>query len=422
MAQHVQYRPIGAGQLVGQAVEGYRRLFRHLVVPTCLLILPALAAAGAIGTSVYLWLRNRDLISIPQGANSTTLRIASSAVGKIELSFVAVGLVILLSMTLMSAVTAAVVAQGYIGVPLSWRHAMRVAFRRLPSLLLSYLIVGLIFGLLSLPSLVVALMAQRAGSSASGALSLVNLVTSIVELYLGVAFVILPAVIVLEGTTGPAALGRTLALVRGRWWGTLGAMVLVGLVQLVTFFALSVVLGFVLTALGGAAGSLAALGLCGLLLFPLYGVAATLIYFDLRNRHGGLDLALLAGHLGSQVPTERSQAPPTGRWSPRSEWEPSPPGDRWSGWGPSPGAQSPPGHWERPSAGQQPSGWGTSSEPDVASSEPGPDPGAVAPSDPGAGVPRPMWPAVSPKPPARRPAAPSQEPDSPEAPGERESD
>jgi len=392
LAQHVQYRPISAGQLVGQAVEGYRRLFRHLFVPTCVLILPALAAAGAIGTAMYVWLRDRHLITLPTG-NSTTLRLSSSAVGKVELAVAGVGLILLLSMTLMSAVTAAVVAQGYIGAPLSWRHALRVAFRRLPSLLMAYVIVSLIFVVLSLPSLVVALAAGPSASQAAlGTLNLVNLITSVVELYLGVAFVILSAVIVLEGVTARRAIGRTLALVRGRWWATLGTVVLVGIVQLVAFFALSVLFGLVFSALGAAGGSLVALGLCGLLLFPLYGVAATLIYFDLRNRHGGLDLADLAHQLGSQAPDPAAGSQTGARtWSAHEQaWGQQRPGPSGPGW-----AQ----------AGGQPAGSEAPPERPEPRKDPGPDPGAATTRDPAAAGAPPLWPAVSPKPPARRPPA-----------------
>jgi hypothetical protein len=373
LAQHVQYRPIGATQLVAQAIEGYRRLFRHLIVPTSLLVLPCVAGAAAIGVSVVVWLKDRGLISFPQQA-SNPIHVSTAGIGRLELGFAGVFLLVLVSMTLMSAVTAGVVAQGYIGVPLSWRKAMGVAFRRLGTLLLADLMIAVIYGLLTLPSLAFAFAAGPSGSTrAIDVLNVINLVTSVMELYLGVAFVILSAVIVLEAPSARVAIRRTLSLIRGRWWATLGAMVLVLVVQLLAMIVLSVVLGLVMSGVNSLVASLVALGICTLLLFPLQGITATLVYFDLRNRHGGIDVNDLAHNLRSPLPPQpvRPEAAPTVASS-RDE---------------------PATH--------------------VMPSNPGPDPGA-APQGGGTSDDRPMWPAISPKPSARRPPA---QPDPPSGEG-----
>ncbi|MDA8039516.1 MAG: hypothetical protein M0Z69_10220 [Actinomycetota bacterium] len=391
MAQHVQYRPIGAGQIVGQAVEGYRRLFRHLLVPTCLLVLPAVAAAAAIVTAVYLWLEHRRLLTFTQQP-SVSLKIANSAVGKIEVASIGALLLLLLSMILMSAVTAVVVSQGYIGLPLSWRSALRVAFRRLGSLLLAFVLVAVVQSLLSLPSLGIALLAgQSSGRGLASLLDIVNLATFVAEVYLDVAFVILAAVIVLEGARGPAALRRAMALVRGRWWATFGTMLLLLLLQFVAMSALLVVSGVVLGATSSAAASLTAVGVGALLLFPLQGVVATLIYFDLRNRHGGIDLDSLAQKIGLQAPMAGG--------APRGEDTPGPAPARPVG-----------GIWpaQAPAAATAQSGAPAWPEP---RQDPGPDPGAASQRGKAPGEARPMWPAVSPKPPPRRPVPQPEPPD-----------
>jgi hypothetical protein len=101
------------------------------------------------------------------------------------------------------------------------------------------------------------------------------------------SFTMVTAVIALEDVGPVAALRRSLTLVRGRWWPTVGFLILVGLLgsvaaQLVQLVALPIV--------GGAGVGLAAgLGFVVLIVAQGLVVAAiavmvTLWYFDLRAR------------------------------------------------------------------------------------------------------------------------------------------
>ena len=107
-----------------------------------------------------------------------------------------------------------------------------------------------------------------------------------------------------EDVRGAKALGRSFGLVRGRWWATLGALVVMYLIV----FVISAILG----ALFGAAlissldsEALAAViytiinTLSSLVTLPLIAAVLTIVYFDLRVRKEGFDLHLLARGVGA---------------------------------------------------------------------------------------------------------------------------
>jgi hypothetical protein len=117
---------------------------------------------------------------------------------------------------------------------------------------------------------------------------LIGLVALIIPgLWLIGSFTMVTAVIALEGVGPVVALRRSMALVRGRWWPTVGFVVVVGLLgsiaaQLVQLVALPII---------GTAGAGIAAGLGFVVLVVAQGlvvaaiaVMITLWYFDLRAR------------------------------------------------------------------------------------------------------------------------------------------
>ena len=181
------------------------------------------------------------------------------------------------------------IAQAYLGEAPDWRGSLSHALRHAPSLVwitLLYL-AGVVAGALLL-------------------------VVPGVWLYVAWAFAL--PVLLVEGLRGPAALGRSFALVRGRWWRTFGA-VLVGflLAAAVSMVVRSIllvgveagedsdVLVLALTALGGILGL--ALGT------PLQAAVLAVVYFDLRVRKEGFDLEQLAHGLDADPPPAVPGAP-----------------------------------------------------------------------------------------------------------------
>ena len=118
-------------------------------------------------------------------------------------------------------------------------------------------------------------------------------------IYLAVAFSVAVPVLLVEDLRGTKALGRSRRLVSGRWWSTLGVLVL-GYMLLPLVFGL--VLGLAVAAV--TAGMDSVMGqlliqllmnlVISLLVTPFTVTLLAILYFDLRVRKEAFDLQLLA--------------------------------------------------------------------------------------------------------------------------------
>jgi hypothetical protein len=184
--------------------------------------------------------------------------------------------------------------------------------------------------------------------------------------------VFIPALL-FEGLSPTRSLGRSFELVRGRWWATLGLLivatlisgVIAGIVMRAFDALMSTSLGnhvfpaALIDAVGGAVAS--AVGL------PIQAVMVTLLYFDLRARKERLDTDLLARRLDIEPGTERVppaasgtqdapagppvEDPAAGSPVPEPEPEPEPAGAaETGGWAPPapPSDALPPSEWAPP--------------------------------------------------------------------------
>ena len=111
-----------------------------------------------------------------------------------------------------------------------------------------------------------------------------------------------------EGLGPAAALGRSFRLVKGRWWPTFGAVLVMYLIVIVISGILGVLFGATLVASTDNELLAAVLftivnTLSSLITLPLFAAVLTIIYFDLRVRKEGFDLQLLARGVGSDAPT-----------------------------------------------------------------------------------------------------------------------
>ncbi|PZS16831.1 MAG: hypothetical protein DLM54_10590 [Acidimicrobiales bacterium] len=171
-----------------------------------------------------------------------------------------------------------VVASSYLGEQLRPGPAIRAVLRRLWALLVAWflahilLIIGLV--LFILPGLLVMAL-----------------------------FVPLVPAIVVEGLGPLAGMRRSWRLAKRRVWAVMGIALLVGLMASVLGFSIGLIpqaggllvgshYGWILTGIGRA--------LADLIVLPLTGIAATLIYFDLRIRTEGFDLAVVAADLADR--------------------------------------------------------------------------------------------------------------------------
>ena len=106
-----------------------------------------------------------------------------------------------------------------------------------------------------------------------------------VAIYFGVRWSFVLQSILIEGSDITESLSRSSNLVEGSWWRIFGIMLVVVLI----LWLLSTALSFI-PVIGTLIGAVVAT--------PIMVAAQTLLYYDLRYRHGGYTAGTLAGELG----------------------------------------------------------------------------------------------------------------------------
>jgi hypothetical protein len=226
-----------------------------------------------------------------------------------------------------------VAAAAYAGSRTSWRSSLAFAVPRLAPVVWATILGGL--GVLL------------------GFLALI-----VPGIWLLVSWSVFVPALLFEGLGPPRALGRSFELVRGRWWATLGALLVAALISgvasglvstgfdalLSTSLGNHVFLAALIDATGGAVAS--AIGL------PIQAVMVTVLYFDLRTRKERLDMDLLARRLDVEpgsvaVPSAAAGPAPPEPVAPGTERAPA---DDPSGWAPPapPSDVAPPSDWAPP--------------------------------------------------------------------------
>jgi len=109
-------------------------------------------------------------------------------------------------------------------------------------------------------------------------------VGSCASIYLMVSWIFIFPAALLEGLGPTAALSRSYGLVKNNWWRVLGITLVVGLIS----GAISAILG-IIPVVGAIIGSI--------LVTPIYAIASTLLYYDLRVRKEEYSLEALASEL-----------------------------------------------------------------------------------------------------------------------------
>jgi hypothetical protein len=411
-----RFRPLSATEIISQGFEAYRRLFRQLVpIPIVLSGIAGIVMLAVLGGVWYPVLR-RVHTGVTNGV--TTIRYSGTR-ASLVVPLVVLGVVVLLYLLLQlvqAAALVAVVGQGYVGGRPDWRSALRLGLQRARSILWVLVLISLLFvaggALLTvLSGLVVAV---HLGPYAS----LLFLLVFAAGVYVAVSLSLVLPIVVLERRHGVAVVGRSFQLVRGRFWGTFGALLLAGILAGVV----SLIMQFVVGGLGSAGVGGSVLGLLvsfvvELLLAPWLPVITAFLFFDLKNRkEGGVNLGEVAANLGLSgpgspaagvapqgppgypppgypPPTPPGYPPPTPPGypppTPPGYPPPTPPGYP----PPTPPSPGPPPPWN-PSPPSPPPPWSTAGP----SVQPGPAAAPSAPQSP----PTSVWPALSPKPPPPR--------------------
>ncbi len=143
-------------------------------------------------------------------------------------------------------------------------------------------------------------------------------------IWLYIAWAVVYPVMLVEGTGGVAALRRSFKLVETRWWATAGRMavtlILIGVVTTVGTLLFIAPTGWFIddTSFGALVLEQAANLAVSLVTTPFAAAVVTLVYFDLRVRKEGFDLALLAERMGGPP----AAGPPSGDPASPAPWSP----------------------------------------------------------------------------------------------------
>jgi hypothetical protein len=271
-------RPLALGETLDRAIKLYRsdaitlwKLVSVIIIP--LEVIDVVVRRLSLPSDVVLL--HGNFYSVTGQSSSQTVAVLLSALLLLVGNLVATGA------TFRSLIDA------YLGNPTDWRTSLDHARTRFGSLLwLSIL---------------------------TAVLAVIGFILLIIP---GVWFIVSVSVaipvLMLEGTSGFAAMKRSIDLVDTRWWATFGrllaAYVLLGVVlfgvgalaaavfRSMTNVTLFVVLSGVISALGR------------ILVSPFVAAVITVIYVDLRVRKEAFDIELLAGSLGG-TPTVVPVAP-----------------------------------------------------------------------------------------------------------------
>ncbi|MBX3314179.1 MAG: hypothetical protein KF906_07645 [Actinobacteria bacterium] len=304
-------RPLSVGELLDAAVRTYRERFTTLVAAVAVPMVPVVVLQTLVAWSV-----EPDASANPLSSPTTSETIDSGQLALGLAGSLVSAVAILLATALATAACFRALSSAYVGEEVTWKESLAFARTRIWSVL------GL------------------------------NLLTAIL-MALGFLFCIVPGVflmtvwavatpaMLMEGTGVTAAMRRSNALARLRFWPVLGAVLLSMLVATIFQAIISApLIGLIFTDVDGIVVHLVegAVNMVALVLVTPFTAAFTLaLYVDLRVRFEGFDLYLLAqqGTVPAPVRTDR-----TSGYGPAGAFGPGGYGP--GGYGPGPAAPPPP--------------------------------------------------------------------------------
>jgi len=261
----------------------------------------SLAIRGAVDNANALTLGTRQSSS-EQLSSLAHLGVTVLAAGLLS---IVLGLAVEIILTGM---LTAVIGHGILGRTVSIGEAWRVTAPRLPAVLGTTLLGGLIIAALWIPyvAIIVLLVVVHAAVLAAILGVLGFLAMLCVTFATGVMFSLAPAAVVLERQGPWQGLRRSWQLVRTSFWRVLGILLLTLVIIFFASLALNIPFlviegvsgggGFGTAAFGGSVLSIivAAIGgiVVGAITRPLLAGVAVLLYLDMRMRSEGLDLVL----------------------------------------------------------------------------------------------------------------------------------
>jgi hypothetical protein len=266
MAMEGADSPAGAKQLtVGEILSAAFDLYRRQAAALWTIVAVVVIPAQALIVIVERLILSGGTTYATNGTIYTTDSTGLLAIVVIVITFLSV-------IVTMGALSKCLL-DAYTGRATGWRHSLQFAADRVGPLAWLAIISGIL-------------------------LAIGYILLIIPGIFLTVSWIVAVPVLMFEGSGAFAALRRSYDLVRGRWWATFGALVLV----IVALVGISIVLGALFAGVGSSSHVSLILVLGGisriiaaLVTYPIVAAVSAVIYIDLRVRKEHVDPHQLTG-------------------------------------------------------------------------------------------------------------------------------
>jgi Protein of unknown function (DUF2510) len=259
-------RPLGIGECLDAGITLYRTRFLDMVKAVAVVTVPIQVLSILVS------------LSLPRGSDATADSRAWASVAGVLL----VALVGVVATGLASAASFKIISDAYLGMTTGWRASLRFGLARLgPVVWLTVLHLVLLL------------------------LAFVACILPGVWLY--AAWAVATPALLFENVRGRRALGRSLELVRGRWWPVAATLLITTLVVSLASGVFTSIITLPLTASLGSGDPLVVLvrgvvsGAASVLTVPFRAAIVAVLYFDLRVRKEGFDIQLMAQRIGTEA-------------------------------------------------------------------------------------------------------------------------
>jgi hypothetical protein len=198
----------------------------------------------------------------------------------------------------LTAATIHAVARGYLGDLPSVEGSYKFALSRLGSILWVILLQGLaLFGVFMVPFLLILGGQNNGGVIALSLVAFIGVIVFAIILFIRWTFG--TVAVVVEEQRGTKALGRSWQLSKNFAGKIFGALFVAGLITWIVSIIFGIIPAGLAQSAGGSAWLIRAIGtsITSIITTPFITIVVVLLYFDLRIRKEGLDLAVMAQEL-----------------------------------------------------------------------------------------------------------------------------
>jgi hypothetical protein len=323
-----ELRPLNLADILDMIVRIYREHFGQLMGICAVVLAPLGVLQVLMTTSMISGVLSASPDDMATGTPPFAQVISPSPVGFV-LMFVYM-LLLALATPVMQAAVAKAIASYYLGAVTSFGAVYRFALRKWLTLIGVMLLMGLVVGGVAIVCMIpVGLMIGASGGMMGNNASLailtgvmavlLGLVALLAVTYVGTMLYFCGLIVVLEDSPAVAALQRSWSLVSGQFWRVFGTVLVLSLMVSIARSIMVYPIQFGLMLLGEnmllvTHAVTQGVGVVAqLLTFPLMIAGTVLLYYDLRIRKEGFDLAAMAEAIGQPELAVRT---PTGEAAP----------------------------------------------------------------------------------------------------------